>query len=329
MRAFEYAAPRDEAQVVDLLSSEWGQTEVLAGGTDLIGLMKKLIVTPARVVNIKEVASLRGIEADSQGVRIGATTNLDDLLDSPELDPYPAVKQAIRGINSPQVQAQGTIGGELCHRPRCWYFRNGQGLLAGGGRMVSQGDNRYHAIFANSGPAKFVNASRVAPALIALDARLRIIGPEPDEETMLPLEFFYRAPRAENQRENILQPKQLLTHIMLPPADDALCATYEIRHGEGADAPLAAASAALRVSGGVVTEARIVLGQVAPTPWVSREAADALVGRVLTPDLAREAGDAAVLSATPLSNNGYKVQLARVAVQRAILLAAGWETGGF
>ena len=95
MRAFEYAAPREEAQVVDLLSSEWGQTEVLAGGTDLIGLMKKMIVTPARVVNIKEVASLRGVEADSQGVRIGATTNLDDLLDSPELDPYPAVKQAI------------------------------------------------------------------------------------------------------------------------------------------------------------------------------------------------------------------------------------------
>lgn len=329
MRAFEYAAPRDEAQVVDLLSSEWGQTEVLAGGTDLIGLMKKMIVTPARVVNIKEVESLRGVEADSQGVRIGATTNLDDLLDSPELDPYPAVKQAIRGINSPQIQAQGTIGGELCHRPRCWYFRNGDGLLARGGRMVSDGDNRYHAIFGNSGPAKFVNASRVAPALMALDARLRIIGPEPDEETMLPLEFFYRIPRAENQRETILQPKQLLTHIMLPPADDVLSATYEVRHGEGADAPLTAAAAALRVSGGIVTEARIVLGQVAPTPWVSREATDALVGRMLTPDLAREAGDAAVLSATPLSNNRYKVQLARVAVERAILLAAGWETGGF
>jgi xanthine dehydrogenase YagS FAD-binding subunit len=329
MRAFEYAAPREEAQVVDLLSTEWGQTEVLAGGTDLIGLMKKMIVTPSRVVNIKEVASLRGIEADSRGVRIGATTNLDDLLNSPELDTYPAVKQAIRGINSPQIQAQGTIGGELCHRPRCWYFRTGEGLLAHGGRLVADGDNRYHAIFGNSGPAKFVNASRVAPALIALDASLRIIGPEPDEETTLPLEFFYRIPRAENQRENVLQPKQLVTHITLPAAEGALNATYEVRHGEGPDAPLTAAAAALRLSGGFVTEARIVLGQVAPTPWVSREATDVLVGRMLTPKLAREAGDAAVLSATPLSSNGYKVQLARVAVERAILLAAGWETGGF
>lgn len=328
MKAFEYAAPREEAEVLDLLSPQWGTTEILAGGTDLVSLMKKMIVTPDRVVNIKEVRSLRGVSADSEHVTIGATTTLDDLLESPDLDDYPAIKQAIRGINSMQLQAQGTIGGELCQRPSCWYFRNGQGLLAHNGRLVAEGANRYHAIFGNAGPAKFVNASRIAPALIALDAQLRIIGPG-DEETLLPLEYFYRTPRDESQRENVLAPNQLVTHIVLPRTYVASNATYEVRHGEGPDYPLASAAASLRLDGGVVRDAQIVLGHVAPTPWVSRQAVEAIIGRYVDESSAQAAGDAAVASATPLSENGYKVQLARTAVKRAILLAAGLETGGF
>jgi xanthine dehydrogenase YagS FAD-binding subunit len=329
MKAFEYAAPREEAEVVDLLSPHWGQTEILAGGTDLLGLMKKMIVTPERVVNIKEIPTLRGIEADSQGVVIGATTTLEEILDAPELDEYPAVKQALRGINSMQLQSQGTIGGELCQRPQCWYFRNGHGPLAKNGRLVAEGNNRYHAIFGNAGPAKFVNASRVAPALIALEARVRVIGPRPDDESLLPLEFFYRTPRDEGQRENVLLPNQLLTHILLPPADGVLSATYEVRQSEGPDYPLAAAAAALRMEGGMVRDAHIVLGQVAPVPWVSADAVRSLIGLPVTEETAQAAGDAAVASATPLSENRYKVQLARVAVKRAILLAAGLEAGGF
>jgi xanthine dehydrogenase YagS FAD-binding subunit len=219
MKDFEYAAPREEADVVGLLAPEWAGSEVLAGGTDLIGLMRKMIVTPERVVNIMEVASFRGIERDSTGVSIGAVTTLDDVLASPDLDDYPAIKQAIQGIASPQLQSQGTIGGELCQRPRCWYFRDGHGLLAARGRKVTQGDNRYHAIFGNAGPAKFVSASRIAPALVALGARLRIVGPAPTDEALLPVEFFYRTPRDENQRENVLLPNQVVTHIHLPPAD--------------------------------------------------------------------------------------------------------------
>ena len=233
MKAFEYAAPRYEEEVVGLLSAEWGRTELLAGGTDLIGLMKKMIVTPDRVVNLKEVASMRGVSADSRGVTIGALTNLDDLLDDPALDDYPAVKQAIRGINSLQLQAQGTLGGELCQRPCCWYFRNGHGLLAQNGRLVTEGENRYHAILGNSGPAKFVAPSRIAPALIALNAQVRILGPGAEEETILPLEFFYRTPRDSQQRETVLRPNQVVTHIQLPPADRWQNATYEVRHGEG------------------------------------------------------------------------------------------------
>jgi xanthine dehydrogenase YagS FAD-binding subunit len=329
MKAFEYASPREEAEVLGLLSPTWGQTEVLAGGTDLLALMKKMIETPDRVVNIKDVASLRGISADSTGVTIGATTTLDEILASPELDDFPSIKQAIAGINSQELQCQGTIGGELCRRPNCWYYRNGYGLLAKNGRLVGEGRNRFHAILGNSGPARFVHPSRIAPALVALEARVRIIGPGEQDESFLPLEFFYRTPRDEQQRETVLEPNQLLTHILLSPADGRTSAAYEVRHGEGPDAPLAAAAAALRLSGGIVQEANIVMGHVAPTPWVSPEAARAIIGQPVTPETAERAGDAAVARATPLSENAYKVQLARVAVKRAILLAAGLETGGF
>lgn len=329
MKAFDYVAPDHEAEALEMLSVESGQCEILAGGTDLIGLMKQMIVTPDRVVNIMEIASLKGISADSAGVTIGATTTLDELLAAPELDDFPAIKQAIRGINSMQLQNQGTIGGELCQRPRCWYFRNGLGLLGHAGRLAAEGDNRFHAIFGNSGPAKFVHASRLAPALIALEARVRIIGPGDADEMLVPLETFFRTPRHEGQREHMLAPNQLLTHVLLPAAEGKGNATYEVRHGEGPDYPLVSAAAALRFSGPVVSEANIVLGHVAPTPWYSLDAAKAIIGRVVNVETARAAGEAAVASATPLSDNAYKVQLARTAVQRAILLAAGLETGGF
>jgi xanthine dehydrogenase YagS FAD-binding subunit len=329
MKAFDFASPEHEADVLELLSGEPGQTEILAGGTDLVPLMKKMLVTPDRVVSIMEVASLRGVSADSLAVTIGATTTLDDVLEAPEFDDYPAIKQAIRGINAAQLQGQGTIGGELCQRPRCWYYRNGYGLLANRGRMVVDGDNRYHAIFGNDGPAKFVHPSRIAPALVALGATLRVVGPGPEDEALVPLAEFFHTPRHEGQREHVLAPNQLLTHIILPPVDGVANATYEVRHGEGPDYPLVAAAVALEMTGGVVTNANVVLGHVAPTPWISHEAAQALIGSSVNEFTARMAGEAAAARATPLKDNEYKVQLASVAVERALLLAAGLDTGGF
>jgi xanthine dehydrogenase YagS FAD-binding subunit len=330
MNDFEYAAPATETETLALMAERPDDTELLAGGTDLVGLMKKLIVAPGRVVNIDGVASMRTIERDPAGnTIIGAVVHLDDLLDHPYSGAYPAVMHAIRGINSPQLQAQGTLGGELLRRPRCWYFRAGHGLLAGGGRMVAEGDNRFHAILGNSGPAKFVSASRIAPALVALGARLRLIGPAPGEETTIFAEDLFQSPRRENQRENTLLPGQVLAHIVLPPVEGIVSATYEVRHGEGPDAPLAAAAACLHISGGIVRRARIVLGQVAPVPWISDAAAAALIGRAVGTAEAEEAGKRAVARATPLSMNAYKVSLTQTAVKRAVLRAIGRPTGGF
>lgn len=356
MKAFEYAAPRTEAELVALLSppqtarqratAEPGSVEILAGGTDLVGLMKKMIVTPDRVVNIMEVPSLRTIdELPDGGLSIGAAVTLDVLLDHPYLDRYPAIKQAIRGINSMQLQCQGTLGGEICQRPQCWFYRNGMGLVSAN---VEEGANHYHAILGNTGPAKFVNNSRIAPALIALGAQLRVVGPAqaggsavsagngvPAEQTaleehFLPVESLFRIPQREGDRLLSIAPDQVVTHIVLPPIAGRTCASYEVRHGEGPEYPLAAAAAALRMDvAGVVHEARVVMGHVAPTPWIPHAAAQSLLGHRVDEARAQLAGEIAVSNATPLAGNEYKVQLAKTAVKRAILLAAGFDTGGF
>jgi len=330
MRNFEFASPTTEAEVLEHLRDWPGETELIAGGTDLVGLMQKMVITPKRVVNLLDVPNFRDVEElDGGVVSIGATVTLDIMLVHPYLNPYPALRHAIDGINSMQIQCQGTLGGEILQRPQCWFFRDNRGLLAAGGKLAEQGDNRFHAILGNQGPAKFVSASRIAPALIALGAKARVIGPETTDEQIVPVETLFRVPRHEGERENTLRPGQLVTHILLPPAEGVANATYEVRHGEGPDYPLAAAAAALVIDGGIVREAKIVMGQVAPTPWISDEAAAALVGRPVNIETAEAAGAAAVANATPMSNNEYKVQLAKVAVKRAILRAAGLETGGF
>jgi len=326
MRAFEYASPTTKEQAVNLLAGAWGETEILAGGTDLLSLMKDDIVAPKRLVNIKDIAGLRGIRFNAQtGLRIGATTTIEDLLDSPQVRRnYPAIAEAARGITSPQIRNMGTVGGDLCQRPRCWYYRAGYGLLAkdqSGRSLALEGDNRYHAILGNSGPAFFVNPSSLAPALIAYGARVRIYGPKGERD--VELEKFFISPKSDNEREYDLRPNEILTEIIVPSPAGARSATYEVRQKEALDWPLAAASVVIRLSGNRVQSARVVLGHVAPTPWRSAEAEQALAGKAITEDVAKAAGSAAVEKARSLGHNAYKIQLARVAVKRAIMQAAG------
>ena len=329
MKNFEYAQPRSECEALQLLSEEKKKTVVLAGGTDLVSLMKRMVVTPDRVVNICEIESLKHVTKEADGCTwIGAAARLDDVLSDEVIKQFPAIGQVIKGISSVQLQSQGTFVGELLRRPECWYFRDGHGLLAGNGRMVVDGDNRYHAILGSQGPAKFVNASRLAPALIAIDAYVRVIGPDENSEQFLKVQDLYRIPRSNSEHENALVPGQLVTHVLIPQNTGAMSAAYEVRHGEGPDQPLAAAAVCLHFTQGRVQKARIVLGQVAPIPWFASEAAISLVGEAISEESAAMAGWKAVAGAIALSQNEYKIQLAQVAVKRAILRAAGLETGG-
>ncbi|MCA9185383.1 MAG: FAD binding domain-containing protein [Pirellulaceae bacterium] len=328
MNNFEYAQPQTIPEAIELLATADNNAVVLAGGTDVIGLMKRFVVNPDRVVNIAEIPELQRITTDDTGnTWIGAAVHLDQVLDSRSMNAFPAIKQTIQGISSIQLQCQGTLVGELLRRPNCWYFRNGHGLLADSGRMVVHGDNRFHAILGNRGAAKFVNPSRLAPALISLGAKVRIAGPTADDERIIDLEALYRTPRSDREMENVLEPGQLVTHVMVPRDAGHLSAAYEVRHGEGPDAPLAAAAVSMSVVRGVVRGAKVVLGQVAPTPWIAAGAANAMLGLPLSEELAARAGMESTAGAMPLSQNEYKIQLAQVAVKRAILRAAGLDTG--
>lgn len=327
MRAFEYANPTTVNDAVKALAVEGGSAAPLAGGTDLLGLMKDAVETPKRVVNLKSIKEMQGIKYDAKkGLRIGALVTLDELMQNSKVkQEYPSLVQAADGVRSPQIQSVGTVGGDLCQRPQCWYYRSGYGLLAmqNGKSMVTEGDNRYHAIFGNSGPAYFVNSSSFAPALIALGATVRIAGPQGNRD--IPLAQLYRTPAAEDEKELVLAPNEIVTEIVVPPATRIRNATYEVRQKEALDWPLATAAAALEMDGKTIKSARIVLGHVAPVPWAASEAEKLLAGKTVSDSLADQVGEAAVKEAKPLSRNGYKVRLARVAVKRAILRAAGME----
>lgn len=323
MQAFEYAQPKTIAEAVALLGSHWGETEILAGGTDLLSLMKNEVASPKRVVNLKGIAELRGIRQTNSGWRIGALTTLEELVEHKGLDP--AIRQAAAGVTSPQLRTMGTVGGDLLQRPRCWYYRNGYGLLArdGNGKpLVPDGENRYHAIFGNAGPAYFVHPSSLAPALIALGASVRLAGPK--GERTVALGQFFAVPKTDQDRETVLQPNEILTEIgMEAPQLHHSSATYEVRQKEALDWPLATASVVVGMANGKVGHAAIVLGHVAPIPWQAKEASAWLAGKALNEGTAAGAGEAAVRGARPLSQNAYKVQLAKVAVKRALLAAAG------
>jgi xanthine dehydrogenase YagS FAD-binding subunit len=325
MRAFEYASPTTKEQAAALLGTQWGEREVLAGGTDLLSLMKDFIVEPKRIVSLKEVKELQGIKfSSSTGLRIGALATLQELVDhSAVRKDYPSLRQAAEGVTSPQIRAVGTVGGDLCQRPRCWYFRNGFGLLGqdeSGKSLIVDGENVYHAILGNSGPAYFVNPSSLAPALIALGAKVRLFGAKGARD--VEAAKFFVTPRSAQEREYVLGPDEIVTEILVPPAAGSRNATYEVRHRESLDWPLAAASVSLRMSGKNVSSARVVLGHVAPVPWPAPEAEKVLAGKAVSEQLADEAGAAAVNGAKALSQNAYKIQLARVAVKRSILRAA-------
>jgi xanthine dehydrogenase YagS FAD-binding subunit len=325
MHAFQYASPTTKEQAVALLASKWGETEVLAGGMDLLSAMKDSLTEARRLVNIKDIKELQGLTYDaSTGFRIGALVTFEELLENETIKKeYPVLFQAAEGVTSPQMRNMGTVGGDLCQRPRCWYFRNGMGLLAqdsSGKSLVLEGENRYHAILGNSGPAYFVNPSSLAPGLIALGAKVRVFGPKGAREVLA--EKFFVTPKTNQEREYNLKPNEIVTDILVPPATGTRNATYEVRQKEALDWPLAAASVSLKMSGKKVTSARIVLGHVAPVPWPAPDADKFLAGKTISEKVAQDAGAAAVTGAKALSQNAYKIQLARVAVKRAILRAA-------
>ena len=332
MKNFTYYRPTSPEQAVGLLDAKWGTSELLAGGTDLLDLQKEYIAQPDKVISLRDVAVLQGVHPskDKGELTIGAATTLATLASDKRLREFlPALTTAAGDVGGPQIRNMGTLGGNLCQRNRCWYFRDEPThcLLKGGDKCFAiDGENRYHAIFTQGHKCVIVNPSTLAPVLIALGATAEVLGPK--GKRSLKLTDFFHAPNSAMEREHVLASNEIVLSVTIP-AKGLKNASYEVRHKQSYDWPLVQAAVAFKLDDGKATNVRIVLGHVAPTPHVAEAAAKALEGKEVTEATATAAGEAAAEGAKPLSQNAYKVKLMAVAVKRAVLTAAGhkkyWE----
>lgn len=305
---------------VFLLSQYMEEAKIIAGGVDLVSLMKNKVRTPKVLVNIKTIPDLAYITEDAEGLKIGTQTTIKDIETSVIIrNKYSLLVEAAHSVASPLVRNMATIGGNLCQDVRCWYYRRSPvtGLTffchrKGGEQCFAvNGENQYHAIIGGN-ECHAVCPSDMAPALLALGARLKIAGPTGDKT--VPLEGFYTS------LGNILKPNEIITEIQVPTLRSGSKQRYlKFRLRKAIDFAISSVASVITIEGGVVSQARITLGGVAPTPYRALSAEETLKGKVITESLAATAAKAALSEATPLSQNAYKVPITESLVKRAIL----------
>jgi xanthine dehydrogenase YagS FAD-binding subunit len=326
MRAFEYVKPATVADAVRELGRSWADAKILAGGIDLLGELKEGIIAPQRIVNIKGISGLRYIRfSEKEGLRLGALVTLEEIETHQVIrQRYTALAEAAHSVGTPQIRNVGTIGGNLCQRPRCWYYRDEHTkCLKKGGPIcfAYNGENKYHAIL-GGGPCYIVHPSDCAPALIAFRASVTVVSPR--GQRTVPLEEFFVLPSRRLDHETILEPDEIVTEIQVPaPAPNTRSTYLKFKERDSHDFAIVGAAVVMRLKGKVCEDVRIVLSGVAPIPWRSPEAEAVLKGKAITPELAEQAGKAAVAKAQPLSQNAYKVPLTQAIVKQAVLRAAG------
>jgi xanthine dehydrogenase YagS FAD-binding subunit len=326
VKAFAYVNPTNEKEAVAALSPQFQQALPIGGGQDLLARMKDYVTQPERLVNVKGALE-SSVTPSNGGLRIGAALKMVDLAEHVEVARmYPAISAAAIEVGTPQIRNQATVGGNLNQRPRCWYFRNEEFvcLKKGGNTCFSiTGENQFHAVL-GGGPSFIVHPSSLAVPSLAYGATFRLLGPK--GERLVPASEYFTPPTKNILTENVLAPDEILTHVILPPPGDVKSGHYEVRYKASHDWPIAFATVLISLSGSTVKSARVVMGAVAPIPWRSRPAEDALVGKTITETTAAAAAEAALKDAHPLRQNAYKIDVAKVAVKRAILRAAGIAT---
>jgi xanthine dehydrogenase YagS FAD-binding subunit len=324
MKAFEHVDATSIEDAISWLDGDWN-VRIIAGGTDLLGEMKQGIIAPMRLVNIKTVPGLSSIENTSKdGLRIGPLVTLGAIESSEIISARtPILSQAAGAAASPQLRNMGTLGGNICQRPRCWYYRGEFPCLRKGGRrcFAVKGDNRYHAIL-GGGPCFIVHPSDTAPALIALDAELCIAGP--DGTRTSPVGDFFVGPRVDPHRENILKSNEIITQIRIPPPDEGSKGIYlKLRERQSWAFALVSVAVQVTMDSGRCQKARIVLGGVSPVPWRSREAETEIEGDFLDAKARERAARAAIADAKPMRDNAYKETMVENLVKHALAELAG------
>jgi xanthine dehydrogenase YagS FAD-binding subunit len=324
MKAFTNANPRDVAQAVTLFTNarkENRSVAIAGGGSDLLGQMKERLITPDVLISLKSIKGLDQVKAaPGGGVTIGGLITLDALSRDPLIRrQFAVLAEAAETVATPQIRNTATLAGNLCQRPWCWYYRNGFNCLKNGGTTCYSisGENEFHAIF-GGGPSHIVHPSDTAPALVALDAAFRVVGPDGDRT--VPAGEFFALPTVDPSRENVLKDGEILASITVPAQRQGTRSSYhKVMDREAWTHAIVSAAVVLEMDKDVCRRARVVLGGVAPIPWRLAEVEKLLTGQRLTPELAAKAGEAAIAGARPLAKNGYKVPMTRALVSRAIL----------
>ncbi len=297
-------------------------TRVLAGGTDLLGCLRDRVFPADRIVSIGRLENLKGISRQAAGgLRIGALTTITEIAESPLVrEHFPGLSQAAAEVASPPLRNQGTIGGNLCQKPRCWYYRGDFHCFRKGGDTCYAlgGENQYHAIFGSDDKCCIVHPSDTAPMLVALQASVRVTGP--GGSRLVPVEKFHVLPRENVQKETVLGKGEIVTEVLVPKPPAGVRTSYrKVRARQSWDFALAGIALAVVFKGDKVERARAVLSGVAPIPWRSKEIEQVITGARLDPKTVEKAGELAVKDAQPLEHNGYKVPLVRAVVEEELL----------
>lgn len=324
LNSFELRNPttlKDAVAMLDAKDNNRRRIRLMAGGQDLLTEMKERLVEPEIVVNLKHIPGMNKIEHNPKtGLKIGALVTLTEIAEHPIIrTQFDALAMAAESVASPQIRNVGTIGGNLCQRPRCWYYRNEETLcLKKGGTQcfAISGENKYNAIL-GGGPSFIVHPSDTATALVALNASVTLSSPSGTR--VVALEKFFVLPEKDVRNENILKPNEVLTHITIPASPITNRSVYlKFRERQSMDWAVSGVAVAIQATGGKVTQARIVLGAVAPIPWRVPKAEAALIGKTATPQTLQAVADAALAGALALYKNGYKIPLTKTLVKRAI-----------
>ena len=316
---FSYLRARSLDEALRYLSQEGARAH--AGGTDLLGCLRERIFEVTTVVSIAGLKELRGIAATpSGGLRIGSLTTIAEIARHPVIQSkYRALSMAANEVASPQLRNQGTIGGNLCQKPRCWYYRGEFHCLRKGGDQcyAVEGENAYHCILGGEN-CFIVHPSDTAPALVALQASVSIAGP--NGRRTVAVEDFHMSPADDYTRETVLEPAEIVTEIVLPPPATGLQSSYrKVRARRSWDFALAGVALAVVFNGNRADDCRVVLSGAAPVPWPSAEAEKVVRGRQLNRDRAAQAAEAALENAEPMEQNAYKISLFRNLIEQQLM----------
>jgi xanthine dehydrogenase YagS FAD-binding subunit len=331
VRPFAFVEPTSLDEVIRQLTAGQSRARLIAGGSDLLGELKDDVVSYERLVSLAGVEELRHIREEGGGLRLGALVTVTQLEYEPRLrGPYRILAEAARSVATPEIRAQGTLGGNLCQRPRCLYYRHAlTPCLKKGGADCPAVESPYQAYLSIMGGqgCYSVHASDLAPPLMTLGAQVSVAGPS--GVRTLPLEQFFVGPEQDARRENVLAPDEVLTAVTLPAAPPGWRGTYvKARERTAGDFPVVSVAVGYALDAGRIRHARLVLGGVAPVPWRSQAGEAVLEDQPPSPALAARAAAAAMASAQPLSHNAFKVEIGRASVERAIIAVASSLRGG-